>query len=171
MGIVHLFSYFFSKRTEWILMKFGSLFCQVHFILIHYNPCFLYTSDFTWCVVWQICTNILEELSGICCYVVRHREFSLTWNSVEQSRGHCRLLMGNWCYLLYSTWSYINTELAELSTAEKVVLAAMRHCSCKWVCSLFEQVLHSAGHSVGRHRHFGWTCLINYTLSQNRRTV
>lgn len=23
----------------------------------------------------------------------------------------------------------------------------------KWVCSLFEQVLHSTGHSVGRHQH------------------
>lgn len=42
-------------------MKFGSLFCQVHFILILYNPCFLCTSDFTCCVVWQIGTNILEE--------------------------------------------------------------------------------------------------------------
>jgi len=151
MDIVHLFSYFFSERIEWILMKFCSLFRQVDFILILYNPCFLYTSDFTWCVVWQIVTNILEELSGMCCYLVWHREFSLTWKWVEQSRGHRWLLFSNWCYLLYSTWFCINTELAGLSTAEKVVLAAMKHCSCKWVCSLFEQVLHSAGHSIGRH--------------------
>lgn len=155
MDIVHLFSYFFSEHTEWILMKFGSLFCQVHFILILYNPWLLCTSDFTWCISWEIGTNILEELSGMYCYVVRHREFSLTWNWVEQSRGHRRLLFSNWWYLQYSTWSYINTELAGLSTAEKVVLAAMKHCSCKWVCRLFEQVLYSAGHSVGRHQRCG----------------
>jgi hypothetical protein len=138
-------SYFFSEHTEWILMKFGSLFCQVHFILILCNPCFLCTSDFTWCVVWQIGTDILEELSGMCCYVVWHREFSLMWNWVEQSRGYRQLPFSNWCYLLCSTWSCINTELAGLSTAEKVVLAAMKHCSCKCICRLFEQVLHSAG--------------------------
>jgi hypothetical protein len=55
MAFVHLFSYFFSEDEIWFFILSGS------FNLVFYNPCFLFTSDFTWCMVWQIGTNILEE--------------------------------------------------------------------------------------------------------------